>query len=238
MMHGKLKPVRALNGSGMPSLATRVREILDQRRGGTGKGFVVVLGSAPRERGAGVKHGVGRSAVADALAEELGAERLSTGKVFRDMASDRGLSIEAFHRQIPDHPEWDADLDRRVVHEIDVAKDTGRFLVLDSNLAALLGKPDLAVRIDVPDAVRAERVQKGQRYGDRSFSSPEEVLDFLDARSEEERERYRNHPDPLYEGVDIANGKAYRADVDNAGPLSGSVERILGLVLELLDGSI
>jgi cytidylate kinase len=211
-----------------------VKAGLAKRREATGRGFVVVLGSAPRERGEGVKHGVGRSAVADRLAEVLEAGRLSTGQVFRDMARERGLSIEAFHRMISEHPSWDADLDRRVMKSIDRARAGGDTLVLDSNLAAILGNPDLAVRVDVPDPVRAKRVLEGARYGDRAFSDEGEALDFLDGRSAEEARRYRDHPDPLYEGIDLADAFAYRATVDNSGALEETVDAVLALVLEVL----
>ncbi|MHC4780090.1 MAG: AAA family ATPase [Planctomycetota bacterium] len=215
-------------------LIQKVRAALEARRAGTGMGFVVVLGSAPRERGKGVKHGVGRSAVADSTAQALGAERFSTGKVFRDMAAERGMSIEAFHERIPEHPEWDADLDRRVMAEIDRARATGRFLVMDSNLAAILGTPDLAARIDVPDEVRVQRVLQGRRYGEMEFESAKEALDHLDGRSAEEARRYSGHPDPLYEGVDLTDAEAYRATVDNSGPLNSAVSEVLRLVLEVV----
>jgi cytidylate kinase len=174
--------------------------------------------------------------VADRLAEALGADRLSTGKVFRDMARERNLPIETFHTMIPEHPEWDADLDRRVMKAIDRAKAEGGFLVLDSNLAAILGEPDLAVRVDVDDALRAKRVLQGSRYGDRAFATAEEALLFLDGRSAEESRRYREHPDPLYEGVDLADPAAYRATVDNGGPLEEAVRAVLDLILEVLAG--
>ncbi|MHC5078339.1 MAG: AAA family ATPase [Planctomycetota bacterium] len=214
----------------------RVRAALEARRAETGWGYVVVLGSAPREEGKGIKHGVGRSALADRLAEALGAERLSTGKVFRDMARDRDLSIEEFHRQIPAHPEWDADLDRRVMGRIDQAKATGRFLVVDSNLAAILGEPDLAVRVDVPDPVRARRVMEGRRYGDRQFATEKEALAFLDGRSEQEVRRYADHPDPMYRHVDLTDSKAFGLTVDNTGSLEDAVKDILASILARLEG--
>jgi cytidylate kinase len=217
----------------MPDLAGETRELLEKRKSAKGAGFVLVLGSAPREKGTGVKHGVGRTAVADAVAQAIGAERLSTGKVFRDLAAERGMPIEEFHRGIAEHPEWDADLDRRVASEIAKAKKTGRFLVVDSNLAALLSEPDLSVRIDVPDGIRACRVMEGHRYGDREFASDEEALAFLDERSAQEAKRYASHLDPLYDGVDITDPNAYQATVKNTGTLEEAVQAVLQHVLSL-----
>jgi cytidylate kinase len=209
------------------TFATACREAFEARRKSKGRGFVLVLGSAPREKGAGIKHGVGRSAVADRAAALVGAERLSTGRIFRDMAAERGFTIEDFQREAAKHPEWDAELDRRVAKRVEEAKASGQWLVMDSNLAAILAKPDLALRIDVPDPVRARRVLEGRRAGDRSFKDEEEVLAFLDERSEEEVLRYRDHPDPMYRAVDVCDPRHFKGTVDNSGPLDEAVAKVL-----------
>jgi cytidylate kinase len=216
------------------TIARECREAFEARRKAAGKGFVLVLGSAPREKGTGIKHGVGRSAVADRAAALVGAERLSTGKIFRDMAGERGFTIEDFQREAAKHPEWDAELDRRVAKRVAEARDAGQWLVMDSNLAAILAAPDLALRVDVPDAVRARRVLEGKRYGDRAFRDEDEVLALLDERSEEEVLRYRNHPDPMYRKVDVCDPKPYRATVDNSGPLDDAVAKALGHMTKAL----
>jgi cytidylate kinase len=219
----------------MGDLSVEVRDSLEKRRAASGKGFALVLGSAGRAGGRGVKHGVGRSAVADAIAAEIKAERVSTGNFFRDMAKERGMSIEQFHKRIPDHPEWDADLDRRVAAMISSARSSGRFVVIDSNLAAIIGEPDCAFRIDVSDTIRAKRVMAGKRHGDSAFGSEKEALDHLDRRSEEEMERYSNHPDPMYKGIDLAAGGRFTATIDNSGAVEQTVAEILRRVLEWLE---
>ncbi|MBN1612028.1 MAG: AAA family ATPase [Polyangiaceae bacterium] len=216
------------------SLLNEVRALLEPRRGVPGKGFVVVLGSAPRESCDGLKHGVGRSAVADQLARAIGAERFSTGDVFRKMAHEKGLTITELHRDIPDHPEWDADLDRKVIRRIEEAKRKGEFVVIDSNLAALLGTPNVALRIDVSDDLRAQRVASGSREGDQAFASAAEALRFLDQRSDEELARYRNHPDELYTGVDLAGPDKYQGTVDNSGEPRETLDAVLKHLLEVL----
>jgi hypothetical protein len=84
--------------------------------------------------------------------------------------------------------------------------------------------------VDVPDGLRARRVLEGMRYGDRAFQSEAEALAFLDRRSNEELERYANHPDPLYAGVDVADGSAYASTIRNDGPLPETVAEVLSAI--------
>jgi cytidylate kinase len=105
-------------------------------------------------------HGTGKSSTADKIAENLGLRRASAGKIFRQMAAERCLSLEEFSKVAEEDESIDLELDGRLKDE---AAKGG--IALDGQLAAWMAgeNADFKILLTAPDDVRIKRI--AQRDG-------------------------------------------------------------------------
>ena len=162
--------------------------------------------------------GSGKSTLAASLAEELGVEHVSGGDVFRDIASERGLTPLELNRRAEDDDSIDRDLDHRLRR---LARDREQ-AVLESRLSGWMAGEyaDLRLWLDAPLPVRAERIANRE---DKPIATAREETE---ARAESEALRYRE-----YYGVDIDDLSIYDMVVNTArwSP-DGLRELVLGAV--------
>jgi len=162
--------------------------------------------------------GSGKSTLAASLAGELGVEHVSGGDVFRELASERGLTPLELNRQAEDDDSIDRDLDRRL-RAIARERDA---LVLESRLAGWMAGDHAEFRLwlDAPLSVRAERI------ADREQKPVQTAREETEARAESEALRYRE-----YYGIDIDDLSIYDLVVNTArwSP-AGVHELVLGAV--------
>jgi len=147
--------------------------------------------------------GSGKSTLAASLAAELGVEHVSGGDVFRDLASERGLTPLELNRRAEEDDSIDRDLDRRLRR---IARERDA-LVLESRLAGWMAGEyaDFRLWLDAPLAVRVARV------ADREDKPVETAREETEARAESEALRYRE-----YYGIDIADLGIYDLVVNTA----------------------
>ena len=147
--------------------------------------------------------GSGKSTLAASLAEELGVGHVSGGDVFRELASERGLTPLELNRQAEADDSIDRDLDRRLRA---VARERDA-LVLESRLAGWMAgdHADLRLWLDAPLSVRAERI------ADREEKSVETAREETESRAESESLRYREYYD-----IDIDDLTIYDLVVNTA----------------------
>jgi len=100
-------------------------------------------------------HGVGKSTYARRLAEATGLRYVSTGMIFRGMASEKGLSLVELTELSERNPEID-----RVIDEVSVAELRRGGVLLDSLLAAWFARDYEAYKIllTAPFEVRVGRI--------------------------------------------------------------------------------
>jgi cytidylate kinase len=147
--------------------------------------------------------GSGKSTLAASLAEELGVEHISGGDVFREIASERGLTPLELNRQAEENDSIDRDLDRRLRT---VARERDA-LVLESRLAGWMAGEfaDFRLWLDAPLPVRADRI------ADREDKPVETAREETEARAESEALRYQE-----YYGIDIEDLSIYDLVVNTA----------------------
>ncbi len=148
--------------------------------------------------------GSGKTTVSALVAQTLGYELVLVGQVFRQMAGERGVALDMFGTMAEEDETIDKELDARTVAIAESKED----LVLEGRLTAALlkkkGIPSLAVYVDAPEQVRAERIAK-REGGDVS-----KVLRDMRARERSERKRYK-----AYYGIDPSDCTAYDLWLDS-----------------------
>jgi predicted cytidylate kinase len=134
--------------------------------------------------------GSGKTTVAELLADRTGFQLISAGKRFREMASERGLSLPDFGALAKEDSSIDKALDEEIVRRVRSVIEDGKSAVVDGRLTGQMLKKEgiesLRIWIDCPLGVRAERV--GGRDGKESAQAREDILE----RETLEGERYHS----------------------------------------------
>ncbi len=162
--------------------------------------------------------GSGKSTLARLLADEIGMDYISAGKIFRKMAADSGLGLEEFSRKA----ENDHEIDRKVdAYQVEQAR--GKNVVVDSRLSAwLLGKADLRVSLIADRRTRAQRVAR------RDEISEEEAINRVGEREQSEKRRYLE----VYD-IDISDMSVYDLVINSGTYLPREIVDIVCHALEI-----
>lgn len=128
-------------------------------------------------------HGSGRSTHATRLAETFGLRFVSSGTIFRQLAKERGLSLEEMSKLTEEDSEIDRQIDERAKEE---SKKPG--VVIDATLAGWIAEdPDIRIFL------LASSEERIRRIADREDTSFDEAEKETVAREESEKERFRTY---------------------------------------------
>lgn len=149
-------------------------------------------------------HGVGKSTHATALAESLGLRYVSTGLLFRDVASERGITLIELTKASAEDKLIDQEIDQRSKRLLLEGK-----VVFDSMLAPYLsvsmGVEAFRIGLFAPLGVRTARIAKRDEIDER------QALDETQIREKTELERFRR-----YYGIDISDTSIYHLMLDTS----------------------
>ena len=145
--------------------------------------------------------GSGTTTLCRNLAKHYGFKHIYAGLIFRQMAKERGMTLEEFQKYVELHPEIDREVDRR---QVEAAKECN--VVIEGRLAGWMVKnADLKIWLDAPIMERAKRVAR------REGVSVEEAFVQIAEREKQNRKRYLN----LY-GIDIEDKSIYDLIINTA----------------------
>ena len=131
------------------------------------------------------KAGSGKSTVAKLVAERLKLKHYSIGDLMRKLAKEKGMSLSKMSKLAEKDKSIDMELDKKTIE----LREKNNF-VIDGRLTAyFLPYADLKVFLDCDDKVRAERILKDKRSGERS-KSLRELVKQIRQREQSERKRY------------------------------------------------
>lgn len=139
-------------------------------------------------------HGTGKSTIAKRVAEQLGYTFYSTGMAFRELAKEKGMTLEEFSKYAENHYEIDRELDEKIIK----LAETGQNYIYEGQLPTyMLGdRKDFAVLFKCDDKTRIQRMmlRDGRTY--------ELQLQETRIREESERQRFIQ----IY-GIDVLDPK-------------------------------
>lgn len=142
--------------------------------------------------------GSGKSTACSKLAERLGLESVIFGKIFRQLAAEKNLSLGELGELAEKDPSIDKMIDSRILEIARANED----IILESRLSAYMcarnGIPAFKVYIDASPEVRMARI--GVREGETVEEACAKTLD----RQRSEAKRYK-----MYYDIDIEDKSVY-----------------------------
>ena len=164
--------------------------------------------------------GSGKSSTAKALAQALGFKHYSSGDLFRKMATERGVSVEAINQTA----EVQKDLDHRVDEWLQELYKTEEGFVVDSRMAWHWMPDSFKVFLTLDSDTAASRIfaqiQNGGRVSEHA-DSQDEVRASIERRLASEQKRYFD----LY-GVDPRDPKNFDLVIDTKDGDLASVTKL------------
>lgn len=153
--------------------------------------------------------GAGKGTAAEQIGSILDLPVYSAGDFFREIAKERGMTVEELSEEAD--RETDLDVDRRTLQ-----KGLKEDCVIESRIAGrVLGDySDLKIYMTAEVEERAQRslkdIKEGKREDEEDADSLEEVEEKIRKRDKDNRERYKR-----YYGIDTQDLEIYDAVIDN-----------------------
>ncbi len=160
--------------------------------------------------------GSGKSTIAKILVEKLKAQRINVGSMFREMARERGLTLEEFNLYAKSHPEVDIEADRRAAAQARTLEKNGEIVLAEGRMQFHFLPESLKIFVYVDPAEGSKRIWKdlqsikeNKERNQKEYTSYEETLAGTVIRDAEDAKRYE-----IIYGVDIKDLKKYDFIVD------------------------
>lgn len=144
------------------------------------KKHIITLGGFP---------GSGKSTTKNLLAEALGYKTFSTGDFVRDLAHERGLSLEEFNDLVTHDKSLDRLIDEKLEH-IEAFED---YYILDSHLAVHFVPSSFSVYLHISPEKSAERIYNDAHSPSRIKSK--DTMDTVEEALLRTQKRVANHID-------------------------------------------
>ena len=138
--------------------------------------------------------GTGTTTTAELLSEKLDIPYISAGYVFRQMASERGMSVLEFSEFAEGNHDIDKEIDKR---QAELAKSSDN-LIVEGRLSAYFVEADLKLWLVTPFDVRSQRI------AERESKSVDVASEEIIVREESEALRYMD-----IHNIDIKNMDIY-----------------------------
>jgi cytidylate kinase len=164
-------------------------------------------------------HGTGKSTLARDIAERYELKVISSGMIFRRIASEKGLSLEELSRLAEESPEIDYMIDNRLK---EFAVEGG--IVADALLSGWMLRDiaDIKIWLNAPLEIRIKRI------ADRENRDYDEILKETLTREESEIKRFKKYYD-----IDLNDLSVYDFIISTH---PWRYEHVRNIVFKIIDG--
>ena len=157
--------------------------------------------------------GSGKSTVSKLLAKKLKYNYYSIGKIMRELAKEKGISLHKLSAQAEKNPSIDKELDKR---QIEIGKKEDNF-VMDSRIGFHFIPDSFKIFLDVDIPTAAKRILNEKR-GDEVYKTLDEAILFIKKRAESETVRYKK-----YYKIDFPNRKYFDLIINTSSKTANEV---------------
>jgi CMP/dCMP kinase len=143
--------------------------------------------------------GSGKSTVAQILAEKLNAQRIYVGAIRRELAREKGMTLEELNEYGLTHPETDVDIDQKIAEQArQTAKDS---LVIVEGRVQFHFLPEsfkIFIKVSLKEGARRiwNQIQNAQEKEQRNEGEVKSALEMendLKNRVENDKKRYKKY---------------------------------------------
>ena len=162
--------------------------------------------------------GSGKSTVAKIVVEKLGLKRVYAGGIMRELALDRGITLEEFMASLSKDPKLEKDIDSKVVERARELEGQGNNVIAEGRTQFHLIPESIKIFIKVNQVEGAKRIfndlQDKETNAERNqeqANSVEEVMKLSAERDATDAERYMK-----FYGIDHRDESKYDFVVDSS----------------------
>ncbi|WP_265111500.1 (d)CMP kinase [Halosolutus halophilus] len=168
--------------------------------------------------------GCGATTLCERLSDAMGCPYVSGGDIFRELADDRGVSLNQLTAQADSSDEIDRALDSRLQSIAEQWGASSKPFILESRLAGWLAgdRADLRIWLDAPEDVRLERIN------DRVETEAE-----MRVREVSEAGRYQSYYD-----IDVTDREFYDLHLNTARWSKAGVFTLVRAAIEEYDPEV
>ena len=152
------------------------------------------------------KPGSGKSTVAKAIAEKLGLKHYSMGDLQREIAKEKGITINELGKLEEKSDEIDKKIEGK---QIKLGKEESDFII-DSRLGYHFIPDSIKIFLDVDTEESIERIKRHSRKEEK-YESEDEAKEQLLRRIESEKTRFKK-----YYNLDFLNMDNYDLVIDTS----------------------
>ena len=177
--------------------------------------------------------GSGKSTIARILAEGLKAERIYVGGIRRELAREKGMSLEELNEFAQTHPETDVDVDKTAVERAKALEKKGKLVIVEGRTQFHFLPSSIKMYISVSPEEGARRIWKDlqiaatkEARNEGKITSLAQLKKSLVEREENDAQRYQK-----YYGFDHRDKQNYDLIVDTTDITAAqAAEKILKVI--------
>ena len=155
--------------------------------------------------------GSGKSTVAKMLVQKLGLERINIGAIMRQLAQQKGMTLEELTAYAKSHQEIDQEVDHKTRDQARVLAQKGKNVLVEGRVQFFFLPESIKIFLKVDFEEAAKRILKDLQNAEKRRERNEEVVlslpkvkEKIIRREEEDAQRYKK----LY-GLDHRDEKQY-----------------------------